>query len=71
MAKKHTNKNGRKANGRVRRPDIDINTPWEKMSPLGRELVKISAEIEQSGEPLLSEEEIEQELMRRRSGFRL
>ena len=49
---------------RARVPDL----PLEKMSDLGRDLSKLSREYEESGEELLSEEEIEAELARRRGG---
>ncbi|MDQ3133399.1 MAG: hypothetical protein M3Q76_01150 [Acidobacteriota bacterium] len=39
------------------------------MSQLGRDIADLSREIEESGEPLLSEEEIELELSRRRGGY--
>jgi hypothetical protein len=39
------------------------------MSDLGRDLLKLSREYEESGEELLSEEEIEVELARRRGGY--
>ncbi|MGH9898143.1 MAG: hypothetical protein ACRD4L_04750 [Pyrinomonadaceae bacterium] len=41
----------------------------EEMSPLGRDLVRISAEIEASGEELLSHEKIEREVALRRGGY--
>jgi hypothetical protein len=51
----------------VRRAHIP-DVPYEQMSDLGRDLVDISLEYESSGEPLLTEEEIELELARRRGG---
>jgi hypothetical protein len=39
------------------------------MSDLGRDLVKLSREYEDSGEELLTEEEIEVELAHRRGGY--
>lgn len=45
------------------------NLPVEKMSELGRDLVKLSREYEDSGEELLTEEEIEVELAHRRGGY--
>ena len=50
---------------RARVPDL----PLEKMSDLGRDLVKLSREYEESGGLLFSEEEIEVELARRRGGY--
>lgn len=44
----------------------NLNT--ERMSPLGRDLVEISAEIEASGEGLLSYKNVEREVKRRRGG---
>jgi hypothetical protein len=53
---------------KTRRPRIP-NLPYEKLSKLGRDLFDMSRDYEASGEPLLSEEEIEQELTRRRGGY--
>ncbi|HKS29482.1 MAG TPA: hypothetical protein VJS44_16760 [Pyrinomonadaceae bacterium] len=53
---------------KVRRTPIS-NLPYEQMSDLGRDLVDISREYESSGEQMLSEEEIETELTRRRGGY--
>jgi hypothetical protein len=52
----------------VRRARVP-NLPLEKMSDLGRDLVKLSREYENSGEELLTEEEIEVELAHRRGGY--
>jgi hypothetical protein len=41
----------------------------ETMSPLGRELMEIAAEIEVSDDTPLDEEAIERELIRRRGGY--
>jgi hypothetical protein len=41
----------------------------EEMSELGRDLFDLSREYESSGEELLTEEEIEAELARRRGGY--
>jgi hypothetical protein len=46
-------------------PELD----FKAMSPMGRELVRLSAEIEESGEGLLNEKEIELEIARRRGGY--
>jgi hypothetical protein len=54
--------------GNVRRALVP-NLPYEQMSDLGRDLVDISREYEDSGEELLTEEEIEIELARRRGGY--
>ncbi len=53
----------------VRRATVKESLTDEEMSPLGRDLVRISAEIEASGEELLSHEEIEREVQRRRGGY--
>jgi hypothetical protein len=45
-------------------PDLS----YEQMSELGRDLFDLSRDYEDSGEPLLTEEEIETELARRRGG---
>jgi hypothetical protein len=39
------------------------------MSPLGRELMEIAAEIESSDEPPMDEEAVERELAKRRGGY--
>lgn len=52
----------------VRRAHVP-NLPLEEMSDLGRDLVKLSHEYEDSGEELLTEEEIEVELAHRRGGY--
>lgn len=49
-------------------PALDLNTPLDQMSPLGQELLKLSIEIAAAGEPLLSADEINDEIARRRSG---
>ena len=41
---------------------------YEEMSELGRDLFDLSREYESSGEKLFTEDEIEDELMRRRGG---
>jgi hypothetical protein len=45
-------------------PDLS----YDEMSDLGRDLFDLSHDYEDSGEPLLTEEEIETELARRRGG---
>jgi hypothetical protein len=52
-------------------PETEIKT-WltaEQMSPMGRQLMKIAQEIEESDETAMDEREIEQELRRRQGGF--
>lgn len=57
------------ASDQVRRAYIPPNLTYETMSQLGRDIADLSREIAESGEPLLSEEEIELELSRRRGGY--
>ena len=53
----------------VRRAQIPPDLNSETMSELGRDLIQLSREIEDAGEVLTSEEELEQELARRRGGY--
>ncbi len=53
----------------VRRAQIPLDLNFETMSELGRDLIQLSREIEDAGEVLTSEEELEQELARRRGGY--
>ena len=53
----------------VRRAQIPPDLNFETMSELGRDLIQLSREIETAGEVLTSEEELEQELARRRGGY--
>jgi hypothetical protein len=46
-------------------PDLNLET----MSELGRDLIRLSREIDEAGELLTSEEALEQELDRRRGGY--
>ena len=64
---RNTSRQGQSGNT-VRRARVP-NLPLEKMSDLGRDLVKLSREYEDSGEELLTEEEIEVELAHRRGGY--
>ena len=64
---RNTSRQGQSGNN-VRRARVP-NLPLEKMSDLGRDLAKLSREYEESGEELLSEEEIEVELAHRRGGY--
>ena len=41
----------------------------KEMSPLGKKLMKIAKEIENSDEPAFSEADIERELEKRRGGY--
>ena len=53
----------------VRRTVVKTWLTEETMSPLGRELMKIAREVEDSDEPALDEEDIEKELKKRRGGY--
>lgn len=53
----------------VNRAFIPPNLTYETMSDLGRELFDLSREIEQAGEGMKSEEELEEELSRRKGGY--
>ena len=53
----------------VRRAQIPPDLKPENTSELGRDLIRLSREIEAAGEVLTSEEELEQELARRRGGY--
>jgi hypothetical protein len=67
MSQAHDTNRDNRGEPNVRRahtPDLR----YEEMSELGRELFDLSRDYESSGGELLSEEEIENELMRRRGG---
>lgn len=53
----------------VRRAYIPPDLTYETMSELGKTLYDLSMEIAESGEGLLTEEELEQEIARRRGGY--
>ena len=53
----------------VRQTEVKTWLTAEDMSPLGRELMEIAAEIEQSDEEPMDEDELEQELIKRRGGY--
>ncbi len=53
----------------VRRAVIPNNLTYDTMSDLGRDLFDMSRAYEESGEPMLSEEEIECEIALRRGGY--
>ncbi|MGH9768886.1 MAG: hypothetical protein ACREAB_15750 [Blastocatellia bacterium] len=53
----------------VRRACIPPDLTYETMSESGKELYRLSMDIAESGEGLLSEEEIEREIARRRGGY--
>ena len=53
----------------VRRAQILPDLKPENMSELGRDLIRLSHDIDDAGELLTSEEELEQELARRRGGY--
>ncbi len=52
----------------VRRAAIPSDLTYDTMSEMGRDLFDMSREYEESGEPMLSEEEIEREIALRRGG---
>ena len=64
---RNTSRQGQSGNN-VRQARLP-NLPLEKMSDLGRDLAKLSREYEDSGEELLTEEEIAVELAHRRGGY--
>jgi hypothetical protein len=53
----------------VRPTEVKAWLTAETMSPLGRELMEIALEIERSDEPLMTEEDVERDLSRRRGGY--
>jgi hypothetical protein len=53
----------------VRRAQIPLDLNSENISELGCDLLQLSREIEDAGEVLTSEEELEHELSRRRGGY--
>jgi hypothetical protein len=53
----------------VKRAHIPADLTYETMSDLGRELYDLSQEIEQAGEGLQSEKELEIELAHRKGGY--
>ncbi len=57
------------ASDQVRRAYIPPDLTYATMSQLGRDIADLSRAIEESGEALLNEEEIELELARRRGGY--
>lgn len=61
---------GQNVNGHIsiRRTEVKSGLTPETMSPLGRELTKIAAEIEASDEKPMDEDTFERELIRRRGG---
>jgi len=52
----------------VKRAEVKTWLTYETMSPLGRTLMEIAQQIEDSDDPALDEEEIEREIQRRRGG---
>lgn len=53
----------------VRPTEVKSWLTSETMSPLGRELMELAAEIEVSDETPMDEEAIERELIKRRGGY--
>jgi hypothetical protein len=53
----------------VRRAELNLSPNGYKMSPMGEKLMKIAMDIQNSDEPGLSEEDIEQRLKMGRGGY--
>ncbi len=53
----------------VRRARVPPDLTYDTMSEMGRDLFDMSRAYVESGEPLLSEEEIEREIALRRGGY--
>lgn len=53
----------------VRRAKLNTSMDPRDWSPMGRELMRIAAEIEASDEPGMSEADLERELQLRRGGY--
>ena len=68
MSKARNTNRRDQSSARVRRAHVP-DLAYEEMSELGRDLYQLSREYESSGEGLLTEEEIEIELARRRGGY--
>jgi hypothetical protein len=67
MSQAHDTSRSNRRKAVVRRARVpDLN--YEKMSELGRDLFDLSRAYEDSGEALLTEDELEAEVMRRRGG---
>ena len=67
MSQAHDTSHGNRRKPPVRRARVpDLN--YEEMSELGRDLFDLSRAYEDSGGALLTEDELEAEVMRRRGG---
>lgn len=53
----------------VRQTDLKTWLTYEMMSPLGRELIDLAAEIERTDAPEFDEADVERELKIRRGGY--
>ncbi len=53
----------------VRRAELNTSLDERDMSPMGRKLMKIAAEIENSDEPAMSKADIERRLQMGRGGY--
>lgn len=53
----------------IRRTNVKTPLTPEATSPLGKELMKIAREIENSDEPAFDKIDVERELEKRRGGF--
>lgn len=69
MSIRYNEQQNRQAAANVRRAQIPSNLTYETMSELGRDLFAISRDYAESGGELLSEQEIEVEVTRRRGGY--
>ena len=53
----------------VHQTDVKTWLTYETMSPLGRALMDIAAQVEQSDDPAFDEQAVENELKSRRGGY--
>ena len=53
----------------VRRAELNTSLDEHDMSPMGRKLMKIAAEVENSDEPEMGEADIERRLQMGRGGY--
>jgi hypothetical protein len=67
MSQAHNTSQGNRRRPAVRRAHIP-NLKYEEMSELGRDLFDLSRAYEDSGGALLTEDELDVEVMRRRGG---
>ncbi|MGI8656131.1 MAG: hypothetical protein ACR2LC_13045 [Pyrinomonadaceae bacterium] len=69
MSIRYKEQQNRQTATNVRRARIPSDLTYETMSELGRDLFAISRDYAESGGELLSEQEIEVEVTRRRGGY--